>query len=202
MARRGIRADSDWVMENSQPPKPSLLVLVLERYHAGQAGAVYDRLRRRGRLLPNGIRLVDAWVDVQFSRGFMLLDVSHPSQLDTWALRWADLMQFEFIPVRTGAEAFAIAADWESTKHLGTKDPFTPRQWRRIHDGGAVTEIIIQRNQHWFDAAVLTVGNPPRLLGGALDRDGAALVSRTQLEALDHRQCGDACDRDWCAGDE
>jgi hypothetical protein len=46
------------------------------------------------------------------------------------------------------------------------------------------------------------VRDPPRLLGGALDRHGAASVARTQLEALEHRACDSKCKPEWHEGNE
>jgi hypothetical protein len=95
-----------------------MLFVVIERYREGQASQIYDRLRRRGRMLPEGVQYVDSWVDKSFSRCFQVMEAPNQAALDCWIAEWADLVDFECIPVYTGAEAFAIAADRESRKHL------------------------------------------------------------------------------------
>jgi len=84
-----------------------MLYMVIETFHEGQAVAVYRRFRDRGRMAPDGVRYVSSWVDLQFHRCFQVMDADDEALLRTWAGRWADLVDFEIVPVRTSAEAFA-----------------------------------------------------------------------------------------------
>ena len=173
-----------------------MLIMVIERFKGGHAGQVYHRLRKQGRMLPNGVRYVDSWVDTGFVRCFQLMECPDIASLDEWIARWADLVEFEIVPVHTGTEAFAIAADWESVKHLPRAGSFKTRQWFKQH-GGVAAEHIIQSDESWFEAAISVPGEPARLLGGAPSRDGAELIANRQLVALEHPTCTERCDRDW-----
>jgi hypothetical protein len=170
--------------------------MAIERFKGGNAGNVYLRLRRQGRMLPHTVRYINSWVDTEFSRCFKLMECENLAALDQWTPLWSDLVDFEFVPVRSGTEAFAIAADWESVKHLAAPVSFKPRQWTRRH-GTIATEHIIQSDESWYDAAISMPGEPTRLLGGAPSREGAESIATHQLDALEHRKCTDACERAW-----
>ena len=175
-----------------------MLVMVIEKFKGGHAAQVYMRLRKRGRMLPEGVGYVSSWVDLEFTRCFQLMECADQAQLAAWSEHWADLIDFEFVPVRTGPEAVAIAADWESVKHLNTTAPlaFKPRQWTRRH-GGVAAEHVIQSDESWFDAAISMPGEPVRLVGGAPSRNGAESIAMHQLNALEHRKCTSACETEW-----
>ena len=87
-----------------------MLYMVIETFHEGQAGAVYRRFRDRGRMAPEGVRYVASWVDFEYRRCFQLMEAGDESELRIWTERWADLVDFEVVPVRTSAEAFAAIA--------------------------------------------------------------------------------------------
>jgi hypothetical protein len=85
-----------------------MLYMVLERYKDGAAPEIYRRARERGRLMPEGLRYVSSWVDHDFQRCFQLMETEDASLFDSWIPAWADLVDFEVIPVRTSAEAAQI----------------------------------------------------------------------------------------------
>lgn len=87
-----------------------MLYIVIERFKEPGAVAVYRRARDRGRLLPDGLRYVASWVDVDFTRCFQLMETEDASLFEAWVSRWQDLVEFEIIPVRTSAEAAAMIA--------------------------------------------------------------------------------------------
>jgi hypothetical protein len=147
-------------------------------------------------MLPDDVRYVDSWVDTSFSRCFQLMEAPGPASLDGWIAAWSDLVEFECIPVYTGAEACAMAADWESRKHLAPSPSFKPRRWTRRH-GETLAAHIIQSDDHWFDTAITMRGQPTVIIGGAPSRDGAELIAARQLDALEHQPCADTCDADW-----
>ncbi len=82
-----------------------MLFMVIERFRDGDAAAVYRRFRERGRMMPDGLRYVDSWVEQDFGRCFQLMECDDPSLLDEWAGRWRDLVEFEVVPVVTSREA-------------------------------------------------------------------------------------------------
>jgi hypothetical protein len=85
-----------------------MLYMVLERYKDGAAPEIYRRARERGRLMPEGLRYVSSWVDHDFQRCFQLMETEDASFFDPWIQAWADLVDFEVIPVRTSAEAAQV----------------------------------------------------------------------------------------------
>ncbi|GAA1799492.1 hypothetical protein GCM10009682_21390 [Luedemannella flava] len=85
-----------------------MLFMVVERFRDGGAGAVYERARERGRMMPDGLRYVDSWVEANLSRCFQLMECDDLSLLMTWIGRWGDLIDFEVVPVVTSSEAAAV----------------------------------------------------------------------------------------------
>jgi hypothetical protein len=81
--------------------------MVIERYTQG-AGPVYERAARRGRMLPAGLRYVDSWVEEgPLDRCFQLMETEDESLFDVWIAAWADLAEFEVVPVIDSAAAAA-----------------------------------------------------------------------------------------------
>jgi len=87
-----------------------MLFMVIERFRDGQAPAVYRRFRDRGRMAPESVRYVASWVDLEFRRCFQVMEAPSETDLKAWTDHWADLVEFEIVPVHTSAEAaLAIA---------------------------------------------------------------------------------------------
>ncbi len=82
-----------------------MLFMVIERFRPGRAPDVYRRFEEHGRMLPDGLRYLSSWVDLGFERCFQLMESDDAALLDAWTARWADLVEFEVVPVRTSAEA-------------------------------------------------------------------------------------------------
>lgn len=81
------------------------LFMVLEWFRTPGAVAVYRRARDSGRMLPDGVRYVSSWVDLDFTRCFQLMEAPSAAALEPWVEKWRDLVEFEVIPVRTSADA-------------------------------------------------------------------------------------------------
>jgi hypothetical protein len=82
-----------------------MLFMVIERFRGGDAAPVYRRYRERGRMMPEGLKYVDSWVERDFGRCFQLMECEDARLLQEWAARWEDLVEFEVIPVLTSKEA-------------------------------------------------------------------------------------------------
>ncbi len=76
-----------------------MLFMVIERFRDRDAKAVYRRFRAEGRLMPDGLRYVDSWVEANLDRCFQLVECDDPKLLQQWALAWDGLISFEFCPV-------------------------------------------------------------------------------------------------------
>ena len=87
-----------------------MLYMVIERYTSGP-GPIYERAARLGRMLPDGLRYVDSWIDATppMDRCFQLMETDDPALFEEWIAAWADLADFEIVPVVGSAEAAARA---------------------------------------------------------------------------------------------
>jgi hypothetical protein len=84
--------------------------MVIETFTQG-ARPVYERARDRGRMLPEGLEYVDSWVADGLGRCFQLMETDDPALFDAWTARWADLADFEIVPVLASADAAAQALE-------------------------------------------------------------------------------------------
>lgn len=82
-----------------------MLFMVIERFRTPGAVEVYRRARDKGRMMPDGVRYLSSWVDLEFTRCFQLMEAESAEVLDPWIALWKDLVEFEVISVRTSAEA-------------------------------------------------------------------------------------------------
>ncbi len=76
-----------------------MLFMVIERFRDGNAAAIYRRLRDQGRMMPDGLRYVDSWVEAGLDRCFQLMECDDPRLFQQWVARWRDLVEFEIVPV-------------------------------------------------------------------------------------------------------
>jgi hypothetical protein len=79
-----------------------MLYMVVERFK--DAPAIYQRLREKGRMMPEGIEYVSSWIDGDLKICWQLMRTDDESLFEHWTDNWKDLMDFEIIPVRTSAE--------------------------------------------------------------------------------------------------
>lgn len=84
-----------------------MLFMVIERFRNRNARAVYGRYNEKGRMMPDGLRYVGSWTETNFDRCFQLMESDDPSLFKQWIDNWKDLVDFEIVPVLTGAEASA-----------------------------------------------------------------------------------------------
>jgi Protein of unknown function (DUF3303) len=87
-----------------------MLYMVVERFKHRDAAAIYQRLRDRGRMMPDGLRYVSSWVETNWDRCFQLMECDDPSLFDHWIANWQDLMEFEIVPVIPSKDAVAAMA--------------------------------------------------------------------------------------------
>jgi len=79
-----------------------MLYMVVERFK--NAPAIYQRLRERGRMMPEGLEYISSWIDVDLKTCWQLMRTEDESLLQDWTDNWKDLMDFEIVPVRTSGE--------------------------------------------------------------------------------------------------
>ena len=83
-----------------------MLYMVVE--HFKDASAIYQRLREKGRMMPEGLEYVSSWIDVDLKICWQLMRAEDESLFQSWIDNWKDLADFEVIPVRTSAEVREI----------------------------------------------------------------------------------------------
>jgi Protein of unknown function (DUF3303) len=85
-------------------------LMVVERFSPESARDIYRRVRDEGRLLPEGLRYVDSWVQADLRGCFQLMECDDVAALQQWIASWGDLAEFEVVPVarsRVTAELMA-----------------------------------------------------------------------------------------------
>ncbi len=81
-----------------------MLFMVIERFKNQDAQAVYKRFQEQGRMMPDGLKYIDSWVEANFNRCFQLMECDDPVLFQQWIAKWQDLMEFEIVPVAPSAE--------------------------------------------------------------------------------------------------
>jgi hypothetical protein len=76
--------------------------MVIERFK--DAPAIYQRLRKKGRMMPEGLEYVSSWIDVDMKICWQLMRTEDESLFQRWTDHWKDLIDVEIVPVRTSAE--------------------------------------------------------------------------------------------------
>ena len=87
-----------------------MVYMVVERFKDGAAVDIYRRARDRGRMIPDGLKYVSSWVDLDYTTCFQLMETDDFSLFEPWTRAWADLVEFEIIRVRTSSEAAQLIA--------------------------------------------------------------------------------------------
>jgi hypothetical protein len=85
-----------------------MLFMVIERFRNRDAGAVYRRFREKGRMLPDGLKYVDSWVEMNFDRCFQLMECDDVQLFQQWIAHWDDLVEFEIVAVNKSKDAAAM----------------------------------------------------------------------------------------------
>jgi hypothetical protein len=83
--------------------------MVVELFTQG-ARPVYERLAKKGRMMPPGLEYVESWIDGSLTRCWQLMETEDPALFEEWTANWSDLVTFEIAPVVDSAEAASRAA--------------------------------------------------------------------------------------------
>ena len=79
--------------------------MVIEHFRPGRVGDIYRRLEESGRHMPAGLTYVGSWITDDLTTCYQVMECRNPSLLDEWISHWADLVDFEVVPVISSAEA-------------------------------------------------------------------------------------------------
>ena len=83
--------------------------MIIESPKNGDFKAVGSRFRERGRMLPEDVLYHASWIDGAKARCFQVMEAPDRAALEPWIAAWADLVDFEVVPVETSAEFWASA---------------------------------------------------------------------------------------------
>ena len=77
-----------------------MLFMVIEHFKDNDMLPIYKRLRDDGRMLPEGLRYVDSWIEPNFARCFQLMECDDLRLFQQWTLQWRGSgATFEIVPV-------------------------------------------------------------------------------------------------------
>jgi Protein of unknown function (DUF3303). len=82
-----------------------MLYMVIERFK--DAPAIYARLREKGRMMPEGLKYISSWIDINLKTCWQVVETDDFVLLERWIDNWKDLMDIDIVPVRTSAETAA-----------------------------------------------------------------------------------------------
>ena len=90
-----------------------MLFMVIERFRGNDMVPIYERLRERGRSLPDGLEYVDSWIEPSFARCFQLMRCEDARLLQQWVLQWRGTgVTFEIVPVVPSNETREVVAPY------------------------------------------------------------------------------------------
>ncbi|MFO0997911.1 MAG: DUF3303 family protein [Alphaproteobacteria bacterium] len=88
-----------------------MLFMIIERFRDNDMVPIYKRIRDEGRMVPEGLRYVDSWVEPNFSRCFQLMECDELRLLQEWILTWRGYgIEFEIVPVLPSAAVREVVA--------------------------------------------------------------------------------------------
>ena len=78
-----------------------MLFMVIEKFRENDGPAVYRRFREKGRMLPDGLKYLDSWVEVNGNRCFQLMKCDDVQLFQQWIACLNDLVDFEIVAVQS-----------------------------------------------------------------------------------------------------
>lgn len=90
-----------------------MLFMVIERFADNDLVPIYDRVRKQGRMLPDGLEYVDSWVEPNFARCFQLMRCDDLRLFQEWTLAWRGAgITFEIVPVVPSKTTMDVVAPY------------------------------------------------------------------------------------------
>ena len=82
-----------------------MLYMVIEHYHPGKLKDLYQRFDEKGRMLPDGVKYINSWINEVITVCYQLMESDSLDKLNEWISNWNDIVDFELIPVISSFEA-------------------------------------------------------------------------------------------------
>lgn len=83
---------------------PMKQYMVIERFKPDCVEAVYERLGRKGRMLPPGLHFVSSWANKELGICYQLMKTGDSQLFSVWTHRWKDLIEFDIVPVDVSSQ--------------------------------------------------------------------------------------------------
>jgi len=64
-----------------------MLFMIIERFKDNDMLPIYKQLRDQGRMLPEGLKYIDSWVEPNFSRCFQVMECDDLRLFQEWTLQ-------------------------------------------------------------------------------------------------------------------
>lgn len=87
------------------------LFMVIETFRRGRPGKVREKFLEHGRMMGPDLNYVSSWIAEDGLTCYQLMEASRIEAFDSWKDAWADLVDFEIVPVAPSAEFWA---SWEA----------------------------------------------------------------------------------------
>lgn len=79
--------------------------MIIETFHSGKEKILYRRFEEQGRMLPQGVKYVDSWINESVTVCYQIMESDNEDKIREWINNWKDLADFEIIPVIKSGEA-------------------------------------------------------------------------------------------------
>jgi len=90
-----------------------MLFMIIERFKDNDMVPIYKQVRDGGRMLPEGLKYIDSWVEPNFSRCFQLMECDDLRLLQEWTLQWRGFgSTFEIVPVVSSKDTRDVVAPY------------------------------------------------------------------------------------------
>ena len=87
-----------------------MLFMVIERFRDCDPLPVRARFRERGRMLPDAVAYHASWIDPARATCFQIMEADDAASLQPWLDAWADIVDFELVPVVLSSDYWASVA--------------------------------------------------------------------------------------------
>jgi len=90
-----------------------MLFMVIERFRDNDMVPIYRKVRDGGRMLPEGLKYIDSWVEPGFGRCFQLMECDDLRLFQQWVLEWRGSgVTMEIVPVVPSRDTREVVAPY------------------------------------------------------------------------------------------
>jgi len=86
-----------------------MLFMTIYTWEPGQRNEIVKRRLQKGRLIPEGVKVLGEWTDLGGGRGFLLVEANDPKAIMLGSRAWLDLMKMEAVPIIDTEESMKLA---------------------------------------------------------------------------------------------